>query len=145
MPQITKILVPVDFSAHSENALAFAARFASEFGASLHLVHVYPTAAYFAPALQPGPVLMGQFREQSQQAFDEFLLRMKGTYGVPLAGTLFEGVPHIEILRAIGETHADLVVMGTHGRTGFEHLLLGSVAERVMRSATVPVMTVPHS
>jgi nucleotide-binding universal stress UspA family protein len=143
MPNVTRILVPVDFSEHSEHALRYAVELAKVYRATLHLVHVYPASAYIAPPLLPGPVIVGQFRDQSQKAFDDFLARAKTEHAVPMTGTLLEGVPHVEILRAAKDVGADLIVVGTHGRTGIEHLLLGSVAERVLRGAHVPVMTVP--
>ena len=144
MPKVTKVLVPVDFSEHSEKALAYAVDLAKSFRAAVHLVHVYPTSAYAAPPLIPGPIVVGQFRDESQRVFDELMARAKREYSPDLTGTLCEGVPHVEILRCASDIRADMIVMGTHGRTGFEHLLLGSVAERVVRGSTVPVLTVPR-
>jgi nucleotide-binding universal stress UspA family protein len=144
MPNVTKVLVPVDFSEHSERALAYAVDLAKSFRAAVHLVHVYPVTAFAAPPLIPGPVVVGQFRDESQRVFDELMARVKRDYSSELTGTLSEGVPHVEILRCASDVHADMIVMGTHGRTGFEHLLLGSVAERVVRGSTVPVLTVPR-
>lgn len=144
MPRVTKILVPIDFSECSERALDVGLEMAKAFGASVQVVHVYPASAYVAPPLVPGPVLVGQFRDQSQKAFEEYLGRMKARHaGSEIPGTLLEGVPHVEIIRLAGEVGSDLIVMGTHGRTGVEHLLLGSVAERVLRTAPMPVLTVP--
>jgi nucleotide-binding universal stress UspA family protein len=145
MPNVGKVLVPVDFSEHSDRALTYATGLAKGFGATLHLVHVYPASAYIAPPLLPGPVIIGQFRDQSQKAFDEFLERARRDHCIEITGTLLEGVPHVEILRLATELQADLIVMGTHGRTGIEHLLLGSIAERVVRSSEVPVITVPRA
>jgi nucleotide-binding universal stress UspA family protein len=144
MANVTKLLVPVDFSDFSERALAVAADVAQKFGATIHLVHVYPAAAYVAPPLIAGPVVIGQFRDESQRVFDEFVNRVKGELKVPLTSSLLEGVPHVEILRCASDVKADMIVMGTHGRTGIDHLLLGSVAERVVRGSTVPVLTVPR-
>ena len=143
MLKVTKVVVPVDFSEHSERALAYAVDLAKSFRAAVHLVHVYPVTAYAAPPLIPGPVVVGQFRDESQRVFDELIARAKREYSPDLTGTLCEGVPHVEILRCASDVGADMIVMGTHGRTGFEHLLLGSVAERVVRGSTVPVLTVP--
>jgi nucleotide-binding universal stress UspA family protein len=143
VPKVAKILVPLDFSEHSEGALAYAMGLAKGFGAAVHLVHVYPVTAYAAPPLLPGPVVVGQFRDESQRSFDELMARVKRDYSPDLTGSLHEGVPHVEILRCASDVGADMIVMGTHGHTGLEHLLLGSVAERVVRGATVPVLTVP--
>jgi len=144
MLKLNKILVPIDFSENSESALEVARSLAQAFGAALHLVHVYPATAYVAPPLVPGPVLVGQFRDQSQKAFDDYLARVRREAGPGVQGTLLEGVPHAEILQLARESGCDLIVMGTHGRTGLEHLLMGSVAERVLRTASVPVLTVPR-
>ncbi|MBM4362042.1 MAG: universal stress protein [Deltaproteobacteria bacterium] len=139
-----KLVVPIDFSDCSERALAYAADLARCLSGSLHLVHVVPASAYIAPPLVAGPTLVGDLREQSQRAFDEALAQARREHAVPLSGELAEGVPHREILRLASAAGATLIVMGTHGRTGLEHLLLGSVAERVLRSSPVPVLTVPR-
>src|SRR2546423_15717345 len=98
MANVTKLLVPVDFSDYSERALAVAADLAQKFGATIHLVHVYPAAAYVAPPLIAGPVVIGQFRDESQRVFDEFVNRVKGEIPVAVTSSLAEGVPHVEIL-----------------------------------------------
>ena len=144
MINVRKLLVPVDFSDFSERALAVAADLAEKFGATLHLVHVYPAAAYVAPPLIAGPVVVGQFREESQRVFDAFVARVKGELKAEIDASLQEGVPHVEIIRCATDVKADMIVMGTHGRTGLDHLLLGSVAERVVRGSTIPVLTVPR-
>jgi len=141
--RLTKILVPIDFSECSERALEVAFELAKAFGAEVHIAHVYPPSAYVAPPLVPGPVMIGQFRDQSQQAFDEYRSKLSRDRGTPIAGTLLEGTPHVEIVKHATELGADLIAMGTHGRTGVEHLLIGSVAERVIRTAQMPVLTVP--
>jgi len=144
MRKVSKILVPLDFSEHAEAALAYAVGLAKGFGAAVHLVHVYPVTTYAAPPLLPGPVVVGQFRDESQRVFDELMTRVKRDYSPDISGSLREGVPHVEILRCASDIGADMIVMGTHGHTGLEHLLLGSVAERVVRGAQVPVLTVPR-
>jgi nucleotide-binding universal stress UspA family protein len=143
MPKVSKILVPIDFSEHSEKALAYAVDLARALGSTVHLVHVYPITAYAAPPLLPGPMVFAQFRDESQRVFGELMTRVKRDYSADLTGSLKEGVPHVEILRCASELGIDMIVMGTHGHTGIEHLLLGSVAERVVRGAKVPVLTVP--
>jgi len=76
----------------------------------------------------------------ASKALEELASRKSG---VKLETHLLEGIPYKEVVRMTEELDADLVVMGTHGRTGLKHLLLGSVAERVVRSSKVPVITVP--
>lgn len=145
MAALKEILVPVDYSDHSAQAVRFGRDLATAFGAKLHFVHVCPTAGMVAPPMVPVPVVTGQVREASQRGFDDFLDGARRDLGVDVAGTLREGVPHSEILSVAREIGADLIVLGTHGRTGLGHLLLGSVAERVVRNSPVPVITVPSS
>jgi nucleotide-binding universal stress UspA family protein len=143
MAALNKILVPVDYSDHSRRAVHFARDLATAFGASLHFVHVFPPAAFVSPPLVPAPVITGDVKVESRRGFEDYLATARSELGVDVSGTLREGVPHLEILEAAKALGADLIVLGTHGKTGIEHLLLGSVAERVVRHATVPVITVP--
>jgi nucleotide-binding universal stress UspA family protein len=145
MAALKQILVPIDYSDHSTQAARFGRDLATAFGAKLHFVHVFPTAGMVAPPLVPAPVVPGQVREASQRGFDDFLATARRELGVEIAGTHREGIPHTEILSLAEEIGADLIVLGTHGRTGIGHLLLGSVAERVIRRAPVPVITVPSA
>ncbi len=142
MPEIRRILCPVDFSAHSENALDFAIELAKKLGADIHLIHVYQLPVYALPdgAMMAGPEFTTKVTTELQKALTELASRKSG---VKLETHLLEGIPYREVVRMTGELSADLVVMGTHGRTGIRHLLLGSVAERVVRSSKVPVITVP--
>jgi universal stress protein A len=143
-PQVKTILVPVDFSSGSDIAVEWAQVLAEAFGARLVLLHVLDTSAsaliggpggVLAP---PPPVaLYDEMREEARSAMATLAQR------VPEATTLIrEGTPRQEILRAAADLGADLIVMGTHGRTGLAHLLFGSVAEHVVRHAPVPVFTI---
>ncbi len=142
MPDIRRILVPVDFSAPSDGALDFAIELAQKLGAEVHLMHVYQLPVYALPdgAMMAGPEFTTKVTTELQKSLTDLA---KSKPGSPLKTHLVEGVPYREIVRMAGELDADLVVMGTHGRTGIRHLLLGSVAERVVRSSEVPVITVP--
>ena len=147
MTRITRILVPTDFSTTADAALDYAYVLAERFGAPIELLHVLddPFVADGMAAeayISEAPVLRSAMLREAQER-----LRHR-------AATR-EGVPHIdtEVLfgngaRTIAEYAAergvDLIVMGTHGRTGFAHLLLGSVAERLVRTAPCPVLTVRH-
>lgn len=133
------ILVPIDFEAASDRALAIAKELAPKLGARVGLVHVYTLPVYsypgFEPSLAPGfhvEVTAAARRALDQRAADEG----------GLAADLRQGDPATEILAEIEHVRPVLVVMGTHGRKGLSHLLLGSVAERVIRHSSVPVMTV---
>lgn len=143
MPQINRILCPVDFSPPSEHAFALALDLATRFGADLQVVHVYQLPVYALPdgAMMVGPEYTVRMTDELQRALKEFVEGREG--GVTIETHLVEGVPYREVTRLAEELEADLVVMGTHGRTGLKHLLLGSVAERVVRTAKIPVITVP--
>lgn len=142
----TRILVPTDFSAQSDAALATAKELATRFGASLHLVHVledpYTLAAYAADGLGYLPPGTREAWQQEAEGRMNVLLtpaehkQFKATVAV-----LFGGSAAREIIAYAQANHIDLIVMSTHGRGGVAHLLLGSVAERVVRTATCPVLT----
>lgn len=142
MPEIRRILCPIDFSEPSETALDYAVDLASKFEADVEVVHVYQLPVYALPdgAMMAGPEFTTKVTAELQKALDELASKKDGA---KLSTHLVEGIPYKEIVRMAGELDADLVVMGTHGRTGIKHLLLGSVAERVVRSSERPVITVP--
>ncbi len=142
MPEIRRILCPVDFSPPSERALDFAIDLAKTVNAEIHLLHVYQLPVYALPdgAMMAGPEFTTRVTTETQKALNE-LAESKASANPKTH--LVEGVPYREIVRMSEELGADLIVLGTHGRTGIRHLLLGSVAERVVRSAKVPVITVP--
>ncbi|HEY8426782.1 MAG TPA: universal stress protein [Sandaracinaceae bacterium] len=142
MPEIRRVLCPVDFSPHSENAVRFAVELAEKLGAEVHLLHVYQLPVYALPdgAMMAGPEFTTKVTAELQKALSALAQSFEPA---KLPTHLVEGVPYREVVRMTEELGADLVVMGTHGRTGLKHLLLGSVAERVVRSSSVPVITVP--
>ncbi|MEC7522763.1 MAG: universal stress protein [Myxococcota bacterium] len=142
MPEIRRIICPVDFSEPSEKALDYAIELAAKFGADVQAIHAYQLPVYALPdgAMMAGPEFTTKVTDELQKALKELSARKSG---VKLETHLVEGIPYKEVVRMTEELDADLVVMGTHGRTGLKHLLLGSVAERVVRSSKVPVITVP--
>lgn len=143
MFEVTRIVVPTDFSECSERALGTALELAQAFGATVQLVHVLPPLPHVAPPLIAGPVMIGQLRDEAFKTLEAYRVRVSRERGVDLPATLLEGAPHAAVVRFAQEQHASLVVMGTHGRSGIEHLLVGSVAERVLRTSPIPVLTVP--
>jgi nucleotide-binding universal stress UspA family protein len=138
---IKKIVVPVDFSECSRAALQFALRFARPFGASVEAIHVVSPPPY----LPLDMALWGSMQEAYNTRIEREMQRLieEVTAGSDLTVTmrLDTGVPYDVIISA--SEQADLIVMGTHGRTGLPHLLLGSVAERTLRGSKCPVLTVP--
>jgi nucleotide-binding universal stress UspA family protein len=142
---VRRILVPVDFSAGSDAAVQWAQALGDAFGAELVLLHVMDSSVSSmvggpGGVLAPPPpaALFEEMRRDAQKALEAVGARVPGAVQV-----LREGSPRQEILNAADELKADLIVMGTHGRTGLAHLLFGSVAEHVVRHARVPVFTVP--
>ncbi|HKO90170.1 MAG TPA: universal stress protein, partial [Polyangiaceae bacterium] len=137
-------LVPTDFSVHSALALQTAADLSRRYGASLVLAYVYEPIAY---ALPDGYLLFSE--PQLNSMFGEFEKRLsvekqaaEAAGALRVETQLLQGVAATEI-RLLAERGAyDLIVMGTHGRKGLPHVVLGSVAERVVRSAPCPVLTV---
>lgn len=139
-----KILHPTDFSAGAEEARAVATRLCRGLGAELVLLHVAVEKPLYGEGFLGGQDLRRVFdaqREWAQGALEERALEARGA-GVPALARVVAGTPHEEIVAAATREGADLVVMGTHGRGGVERFFLGSVADRVVRSAPCPVVTV---
>jgi nucleotide-binding universal stress UspA family protein len=143
--EIRRIVCAVDFSETSNDALEHALSLAEKHGASLVLVHAWQLPAYALPegAIVVNPEYLGRIQMELQKSLDELVAKHSGGK-VSVTGRLGEGAAHVEVNRLAEELAADLVVIGTHGRTGLSHVLLGSVAERVVRTCKVPVLTVRH-
>ncbi len=145
MKRIRHILHPTDFSSASGAAFAKAIELAKTNGSDLALVHVLspvmPMTAdgYVSPKLYDE--IAASSRAHATKQLDALVARAKKA-GVRAKAVLAEGIAHERINRAARSSRADLIVMGTHGRTGLAKLFLGSVAGRVVSSATCPVMTV---
>lgn len=143
MSDYRTILVPYDFSAHSRVALAEASELATRLDAELHLVHVIqpPTFTYghgIYGAAAP-PVNMPELREAALRALREVAQGLPGKAKTHVV----EGSGIADMIHeAAKQVSADLIVMGTHGRTGLAHAFLGSVTERTLRRAPCPVLTV---
>ena len=144
MSDVTRILCPVDFSGTSEHALDFALHLAAALHAYVQVAYVFALgkAGIVDDVLQLEPDLVLRLQEQLRHRLEEMLARHLNP-GVEMESVIIQGEPPREIGRAAVELGADLIVMGTHGRSGLEHVLLGSVAEKVVRTAAVPVITVP--
>jgi nucleotide-binding universal stress UspA family protein len=136
------VLVPTDFGPLSACALKFGIEMATRFDAKLTLLHAYeiPVFAYAGMDYAMGN-LSTMVENTARGELENELAEVR--HQIPNAtAILHRGEPWEQILSTINETHADLVVMGTHGHTGLRHVLLGSVTEKVVRLAQVPVMTV---
>jgi nucleotide-binding universal stress UspA family protein len=138
MLSIRTILHPTDFSDRSEYAFRLAYALARDHGSRLVLMHVAPL-----PAVVYGEGIVPPAPEHFLDELKEKLHRLQvPDRRIHVDHLLKEGEPVTEILEAAKELHADLIVMGTHGRTGLGRMLMGSVAELVVRRATCPVLTV---
>lgn len=127
MVHIKKILYPTDFSSYSNQAYFHALALAETHGASLTIAYVY------TPSVDPGD--RSYWRSQLEQIHPE-------NRKISVRHVFLEGDPAEEIVRYCTDTGMDVVVMGTHGRTGMDRLLMGSVAEQVLRGAPCSVMVV---
>lgn len=141
MIRFRHILVPVDFEASSKRALEVATDLALKFEAKLTLFHAWDTPAYaYANFYVPGD-LWSLLEEAAKKQLCETLVEVRKR--VPHADSvLVYGPAGFEILKAIEREDVDLVVLGTHGREGLSRVLLGSVAEKVVRGSSVPVLTI---
>jgi nucleotide-binding universal stress UspA family protein len=142
---IKKILVPTDFSETSAEAVSAAIDFALAFHAGVELIHVYVEPTYVLPPpidLAILPLDMGQLAARVQQSLDAAAERVRAA-GIPCETALVSGRAAPEIVERARKTGADLIVVGTHGRGGIEHAILGSVAERVVHHSPCPVLVIP--
>lgn len=135
----SKILVPVDFSRQARDAIEYALIVAGHFRAEIVLLHVWREVVVPATWGQ-GAVLDELARSRADVEMERCLEDLEDS-GVPIRGRLERGDAVDTILRVAAEETCDLIVMGTHGRTGLSHLLHGSVAEKVVRQAGCPVIT----
>lgn len=140
MTSIHRIVCPVDFSPASANALRVAVDYAKAFQSEVHVVHAYQLSAYASPSSELARDLEAQVRKDL-----EAFVQSIDAKGVPILSAIRLGIPYVEVVAVADELGAQLIVMGTTGKTGLQHLLLGSVAERVVRTANVPVLSVRFS
>lgn len=143
-----RILVPIDFSAPSDAALDYARHVATRFGGSLHLLHVAedPYRALYSAEVYV-PEVEGWRDEILSDAIARLKDRLRASDLTELHATVdaIIGTPAACIVEYAGARGMDLIVMATHGRGGMSHLLMGSVAERVVRTAPCPVLTVRNA
>lgn len=148
MPQLNRILVPTDFSDCSRAALDYAVKLAQSFGATIDLLHVWVIPPYIPPEAMVGvpgndtQSLSELARGSAEQEMQDFVKALRDQ-GIAIERTLLDsGDPGRTIVDVATRDGHDMIILGTHGRTGLSHLLMGSVAERVVRYSTVPVLTV---
>lgn len=135
------ILVPVDFGEPSDGAVDVALTMALEFDSKVTLLHVAWMPPYYYSAYAEGLAYpMDEIETRAKAELDKAVAKAQARYP-RVEGVLLSGQPWEQILEAIRQSHADLVVMGTHGRRGLSRVFLGSVAEKIVRHSPVPVLT----
>lgn len=142
MINLKKILLPTDFSENSEHALQYAREFTELFDAELHILHVsHQMALEHGMSFLPPGDLMLDMRPAAKRKLRE-IANDDWAAERTIVREMREGRPFVEIIRYADEVEIDLIIMGTHGWGPISHLLVGSVAERVVQKAHCPVMTI---
>lgn len=147
MGPVKKILFPTDFSEASHYALAYAVEMKKILGAELEIVHILfdegNIVAFYIPQMgMPMQNLSPDFEDGARKQFDEFVANAPELQGVEFTTKILRGNPYSEIIKEAEAGNFDMIIIGTHGRTGLEHVLFGSTAELVVRKAPCPVLTV---
>ncbi|HEX9758301.1 MAG TPA: universal stress protein [Nitrospiria bacterium] len=146
MSNIGNMLIPTDFSPQSQEAVDYGIQLANDLGSGIYLLHVYqePLIVPSEPSVPMTPQVTEWLTDVQDQALKQLNVMAKEVESqVKKVKTVFKvGIPFFEIVKAAEEIPADLIVMGTHGRTGLAHFMTGSVTEMVVRKAPCPVLTV---
>jgi nucleotide-binding universal stress UspA family protein len=146
MIKLRRVLVPVDFSEFGKHALKYGCEFARRFGAELHVVHVvediYPMVPEAGMLLPAQGDYLAELQNSARKAL-EHVPQADWCTGIgDVVRSVETGAPFLEVIRYAREKEIDLIVIGTHGRSGLVHMLMGSVAEKIVRKAPCPVLTV---
>jgi nucleotide-binding universal stress UspA family protein len=144
VPTFSSLVVPTDFSAGSSAAAEYALWLAGKTKAKIVFLHVMEPTAYSVDFALTRPDLSADVRQRVGEALRQLVDEARSR-GVSAEQALAVGAPFAEIEKTAADRKADLIVMGTHGRTGMAHVVLGSTAERVVRLASCPVLTVKAS
>jgi nucleotide-binding universal stress UspA family protein len=144
-----RILVPVDYSEHSRHSVRVAAELAAKVGATVDLVHVSDRPTFASDGVmvrregEEQRSLADLVRENADSDMSAFLAKLELPEGAKVSHRLCNGEPAQRLVEEARTGGYDLIVVGTHGRTGVLHLLLGSTAERLIRLSPVPVLVIP--
>ncbi|QDU64719.1 Putative universal stress protein [Planctomycetes bacterium Pan216] len=143
--ELKRICCPIDFSDAATHSLRYGLTLAQQFGAQLHLLHVVqdimPTVAEPGMAILPSDELIRNLEAGAKEGLEKAIPE-DWEHSVDLLHVVRQGLPFHEICRYAKQEEVDLIILGTHGRSGLAHFLMGSVAERVVRAAPCPVLTV---
>ena len=144
MKRFEKILLAIDFSDYSEIACEYALTMANCFGSSIHLLHVInepvDLRGFYVPHIS-FEQLEQEIASGASRMLNDFCAKNMAGFS-SYTSSVVSGIPYEEIIRVATEQESSLIVIGTHGRTGLDHLLFGSTAERVVRSSPCPVLTI---
>ncbi len=142
--KVERILFPTDFSEGSSHALPYAVDFAKHYNAKLHILHIIYDLAKATESHIPHISTDELYKELNAWATNEIdTYCIEEIRGLPdVEKTVLKGIPHEEIIKFAANEKIDIIVMGTYGRVGLERFIYGSTAERVVRRAPCPVMTV---
>ena len=145
MIQIEKILLPTDLSKYSAYALPYAVEMAKTYNASLHLLHVVETNWLGITGSAEFPGQTQEFIDTAVKAAEKEVEDLAESIdGVNIEASVILGTPHAEVVRYARDNNIDLIVLATHGRTGLSHVLMGSVAEKVVQMAPCPVLSIKN-
>ena len=142
--EIKRILLPTDFGVHSATAAKYACELVTKFDAELHLLHALEVHLASTIVFGMGVALpqhVHEFRAAAEKSLADVLDRQWAA-GRKVVQAVVEGSPKVEIVRYARTQEIDLIVLATHGRSGLAHVIIGSVAENVVRTAPCPVLTV---
>ena len=145
MIKLKKILFPTDFSESSLEALRYALSFAKEYGARLVVMHVINEKVFAEGAALPRVISIEELAEEMEAEAKKqlkTLIPSEDGEGIERENVILRGNPFLEIIRYAKEEDIALIIAGTHGRSGFEHIIFGSTAEKVVRKAPCPVLSV---
>lgn len=145
MPDIKKILCAVDLSEHSKMVAEYAISLAKAFNAEITLLYTAPSLSqYVGFHVPPSSIenFVGEIVTGAEQSMNEFIAETFTDPTVKVEGKILSGYAAQEIIGYANTNNMDIIVMGTHGRTGIDRMLFGSVAEKVVKMAAMPVMTI---
>ena len=148
--EVHKILIAVEDSQYSDRATSYGIDLAKKLKAEIALLHVneMPVATPYVadPMLNEPPIMMPEMVQAQEEASKKLLSKIADSIDNEISVYTFHkiGNPKDEILLTADEWNADMIILGTHGRTGFDHFISGSVAEKVVRKAKCPVLIIPN-
>jgi nucleotide-binding universal stress UspA family protein len=145
--EIKTILFPTDFSQGARAAMEYAVALARDYKARLILLYVIQDisiAEWYIPSSISAADLVEDMQRSAEREIDKLGIEIAGAVAT-VEKLVVRGVPFVEIIRTAKERKADIIVIGTHGRTGIDHMLFGSTAEKVVRKSSCPVLTVRMS